>query len=137
MKNEEKILVAVYGSLRKNMGNHRLLEDAVYLGNFKTKPEFSLYSLGGFPGLKKRGNTEVTMEVYQITPGEAHRIDQLEGYDPKRNDNYFYDKIEIETPYGAAGTYIYVGEVSEDRLVESGDWTEFRTQMKNSLARSM
>jgi len=40
-----KILVAVYGSLRQNMGNHRLLENANYLGEFKTEPVFSLYSL--------------------------------------------------------------------------------------------
>lgn len=121
-----KILVAVYGSLRQNMGNHRLLENANYLGEFKTEPVFSLYSLGGFPGLKENGQTSVIMEVYSVTPEEAIRIDRLEGYTPGSKHNDFYDKIIIDTPYGKAGTYIYVPNTDRLTLVESGDWKEFK-----------
>ncbi len=127
----KRILVAVYGSLRKEMGNHRLLENANYLGEFTTPKEFSLYSLGSYPGLTQNGETGVVMEVYEVTPQEADRIDQLEGYDPNRKDNTFYDKITIETPYGDAGTYIYMGRVSGRDLVESGDWKEFKTLKLN------
>lgn len=119
---DKKILISVYGSLRKNLGNHRLLENAKYLGEFNTEPEYSLYSLGGFPGLKENGNTSVVMEVYEVTPEEAHRVDNLEGYDPNSNDNTFYDKKVIKTPYGDAGVYLYVDNIPEDRLVEHGDW---------------
>lgn len=121
-----KILVAVYGSLRKNMGNHRLLENANYLGEFKTEPIFSLYSLGGYPGLKENGETSVTMEVYEVTPEEARRVDNLEGYTPGSKYNDFYDKIFINTPYGEAGTYIYVPSVNQRTLVESGNWKLFK-----------
>lgn len=121
-----KILVAVYGSLRKNMGNHRLLENANYLGEFKTEPIFSLYSLGGYPGLKENGETSVTMEVYEVTPEEASRVDRLEGYTPGSKHNTFYDKIFIDTPYGQAGTYIYVPQIRPEAIVESGDWKLFK-----------
>ena len=123
----KKNLIAVYGSLRKNMRNDHLLSTSKYLGTFQTKPEFSLYSLGYYPGLKTNGNTSVTMEVYAVDDTVAERIDRLEGYTPNDN-NTFYDKIPIETPYGEASVYIYVNNVLKERLVESGDWKAFKQQ---------
>lgn len=120
-----KILIAVYGSLLSGMGNHRLLENSKLLGTFQTKPEFSLYSLGYYPGLKTNGNTSVKMEVYEITEKVARSVDNLEGYTPGSN-NTFYDKIPIETPYGKASVYIYVNDISEERIVKSGDWKAFK-----------
>lgn len=120
-----KILIAVYGSLRLGMHNHRILETSNYLGEFQSKPEFNLYSLGSFPGLKTNGNTSVTMEVYEVTEEVAKRVDSLEGYTPGGN-NTFYDKIPIETPYGEASVYIYVNDIPEERIVESGDWKSFK-----------
>lgn len=119
-----KKLIAVYGSLRKNLHNHYYIENAKYLGEFKTEPLFSLYNLGSFPGLKENGNTSITMEIYEVNEQESKNVDSLEGYS-KNIPATFYDKIDIETPYGIASTYIYVNNISEDRLVESGDWKEF------------
>lgn len=121
----KKTLISVYGSLRQGMGNHRLLETSEYLGEFQTKPEFSLYNLGGYPGLKLNGNTSVTMEVYAVDDFVAKRVDGLEGYTPGEKA-YFYDKIPIETPYGEASMYIYVNDIPQERLVESGDWKAFK-----------
>jgi gamma-glutamylcyclotransferase (GGCT)/AIG2-like uncharacterized protein YtfP len=118
-------LICVYGSLRKEFGNHRLIKDAEYKGMFSTDPVYSLYSLGGFPGLKENGNTSVVMEVYAVNDAEAHNVDMLEGYTPGE-PAYFYDKVNIETPWGEAGVYIYVGNIAEDRLVKSGDWFTFK-----------
>jgi len=123
-KIEEKrnTLVAVYGTLRKGNGNHRLLENADYKGTYTTEPIYNLYSLGGFPGLKEGGKTAVVMEVYAVNPEEARRVDGLEGYTPGGNDNTFYDKIQIETPWGQAGVYTYVRPMDASRLIKSGDW---------------
>lgn len=121
----KKTLIAVYGSLRKNMGNDHYLKDSKYLGDFQTKPEFSLYSLGFYPGLKTGGNTSVTMEVYEVDEKTSERVDRLEGYTPGEKAT-FYDKIPIETPYGEASVYIYVNDIPEERLVESGDWKAFK-----------
>ena len=121
----KKTLISVYGSLRKNMGNDHLLSTSNYLGDFQTKPEFSLYSLGYYPGLKTGGNTSVTMEVYEVDEKTAERVDRLEGYTPGEKAT-FYDKIPIETPYGEASVYIYVNDIPQERLVESGDWKAFK-----------
>jgi gamma-glutamylcyclotransferase (GGCT)/AIG2-like uncharacterized protein YtfP len=120
-----KRLVSVYGSLRKGMGNDHYLTHAKFLGTFTTEPEYSLYSLGGYPGLKQEGTTPVVMEVYEVDALEASRIDGLEGYSQDRPAT-FYDKIKINTPYGEASTYVYVDEIPASQLVESGDWKEFR-----------
>lgn len=133
MTEPRNILVAVYGSLRQNMGNHRLLENADFMGTMKTDPVFTLHSLGGFPGLKTGGTTAVTVEIYKVNETEARRIDQLEGYTPGE-PAYFYDKMYIDTPFGTAGIYTYVKELSQESIVESGDWTEFRTSKSKKVS---
>ena len=116
-----KKLIAVYGTLRKGNGNHRLLVNADYIGTYTTEPIYSLYSLGGFPGLKENGETAVIMEVYAVNEEEARRVDGLEGYTPGEQAT-FYDKIQIETPWGQAGVYTYVRQPNETSLIKSGDW---------------
>lgn len=119
--NKRNILIATYGTLRQGGGNHRLLQNAEFKGTFDTEPKYSLYTLGGYPGLKENGTTSVKMEVYAVNEEEARRVDGLEGYTPGEKP-YFYDKVSIETPWGTAGVYTYVNDISKDRLIESGDW---------------
>lgn len=128
--------IAVYGSLRRSLGNHSLISNSQFLGEFKTPPEYSLYSLGGFPGLKKEGQTSITMEVYEVDDETASRVDTLEGYSEGRPAT-FYDKEDIETPWGTASVYIYVPEVRPNSFVESGDWREFMEERRNKVATSI
>lgn len=116
-----KVLIAVYGTLRKGFGNHRIIEDAEYLGTFNSPPIYNLHNLGGFPGLKHNGTTSVVMEVYSVNKEEASNVDSLEGYRPGVTPT-FYDKEIIETPWGNAGVYIYVNNLDRAPLVESGDY---------------
>lgn len=125
-------LIAVYGSLLSGLHNNYILEDSKLLGSFKSKPEFSLYSLGGFPGLKTSGNTEVLMEVYEVNDRVAQRVDNLEGYSPDRPAT-FYDKIPIETPFGEASVYTYVNDIPEERLVKSGNWKDYVTNVQQRV----
>lgn len=121
-----KNLVAVYGSLRNELGNNPVIQspNTVFLGAFESKPEYSLYDLGYYPGLKENGETSVVMEVFEVDDEVALRVDRLEGYSPDREAT-FYDKKSIETPFGIASVYIYVPQVDQRNLVESGDWKEY------------
>lgn len=114
-------LIAVYGTLRKGFGNHSLIKNSKYKGSFKTEPIYNLHNLGGFPGLKKNGNTSVLMEVYAVNDEEARWVDSLEGYSEGRTPT-FYDKEYIDTPWGKAGVYIYVNDLSNRPIVSSGDY---------------
>jgi len=74
------IFVAVYGSLKKGFGNHRLLSDSTLIGRGSTDTTYDMISLGGFPGLVE-GNNHIQVEVYEVTEDKLlHSLDRLEGY---------------------------------------------------------
>lgn len=130
----QKTLVAVYGSLRESLGNHHLIHKYKKVGQFDTDPIYSLYDLGAFPGLKEGGDTSVVMEIYEVDDFGLNRLNQLEGYDPGSENNSFYDRKEIDSPFGKCYAYFYVPEVSEERKVENGDWTDhYRTKIVKNL----
>ena len=127
----KKYLVAVYGSLRKKQSNYEYyLSSLTYKGTFSTEPEYTLHSLSYYPGLKLNGNTSIVMEVYEVDEETLKTLNRLEGYNPGKAST-FYDRIEINTPWGKAFTYIYVNELSKDSIVESGDWVEYKNKEKS------
>lgn len=111
-------LVAVYGSLRQGHGNHVLLEDSEFLTTELSVPEFTMWSLGGYPALLP-GEDKVVIELYNVDSYTFARLDQLEGYP------VHYDRREIPTSRGEAWVYfqheLTYGGV---QIVESGDWSE-------------
>ena len=119
-------LVAVYGSLRKRLSNHRLLANSEFLGEPKTSPSFEMFSLGGFPGIRD-GNNSITIEVYAVNEGTSQSLDRLEGYRGPDSPNNFYNKETIKTEFGDASIYTLKNErYSDSQIVESGNWTEYR-----------
>ena len=127
----KKYLVAVYGSLRKKQSNYEYhLSNSTYKGTFTTEPEYTMHSLSYYPGLKLNGNTSIVMEVYEVDEETLKNLNRLEGYYPKEKST-FYDRIEIDTPWGKAFTYIYVNELSKDSIVESGDWVMYKNEQKS------
>lgn len=123
---------AVYGSLRKGLGNYSNLQldtRAEFLGEDTVKG--SLFSLGGYPGLLKQalGLTpdEVAVELYRITnPDLGPRLDGLEGYRMDNPERSFYVRSEVTTVKGnTASIYYYNGGITADRYVPSGDWSEW------------
>lgn len=129
--NNKKFLVSCYGSLRRGMSNHQYyLSSSEYKGTFSTEPEYTLHSLSFYPGLKLNGNTSVVMEVYEVDEKTLETLNRLEGYRPGEKSS-FYDRIEINTPWGKAFTYIYVNELSKDSIVESGDWVKYKNKEKS------
>lgn len=73
--------VAVYGSLKKGFGNHRLLgATSEFIGTGITEPKYKMYSLGGFPGLHS-GNDRIFVEVYLVDANKTlPNLDLLEGH---------------------------------------------------------
>lgn len=106
------------------MGNHGLVESSVYKGTFETLPIFAMYAINRFPGLKDGANS-VVMEVYEVTPHVLAKIDGLESYTVGSNNNEFYDRTILKTPWGMAYTYMYVPSILQNEEVESGDWKEY------------
>lgn len=115
-------LVAVYGSLRKGMGNHEhFFEDKNYVGEHTTNSLYTMISLGGFPGVTKGGNTAIKCEIYNVPTCTLDLLDSLEGHPD------MYRREIQKTVHGDAWLYIYQG-VHKGRLpiVTSGDWVSYR-----------
>lgn len=125
MKFEVNSLVAVYGTLRKNNGNHQIINDQEHLGTFITDPKYTMFTMGGFPGVLLNGDSEIVIEVYKIDNQQSlERLDRLEGYPS------FYNRTVIDTPYGRAWMYYLDNdndEYSADLYprIESGDWNKY------------
>ena len=123
--NNERKLVFVYGSLLSGgngskegaLGNHRVIEDAKFLGEHATEPEYTLLNLGAFPGVTENGTTKIRGEVYEITDAIFARLDRLEGYPS------FYGRKKIATEFGKAWIYLLPDSgYLNHTVVEDGNW---------------
>ncbi len=121
----KKIKVACYGSLKRNFSNHCLLQQdgVTFLGEDKTAPEFTMYSLGGFPAVKREGNTPIAIEVFEVTEEVKQDLDGLEGYRGEGQNN-LYNVDTIQTKFGEATIYVFNREAMRYPKVESGVWEE-------------
>ena len=124
MKNNFKpYIVAVYGTLRKGSGNHRLLEDCKFVGEAKTNDKFTMYSHGGFPSIAKGGpkDTNIKVELYEVSNQRtSDSLDMLEGYPG------WYDKKKINIDDKEVYIYTMQESIKSNRpVIESGDWIEY------------
>lgn len=117
---EDNSLVFVYGTLKQGHGNHQhFLESSSgvnFLGSYVTPSRYTMYALGGFPGVREGGTTPITGEVYQIPENVFKRLDRLEGYPS------FYGRKKIPTKFGEAWIYLVSEEYVNDHIVTSGIW---------------
>ena len=118
--------VAVYGSLRKGMGNHSLLSNSTQLGKCVVNIPYKMVDLGAFPALVGAENRDIVIEVYEVTDTTMNSLDRLEGYHGPEKVGNLYERTYIATPYGEA--YLYVMEDTEwaygSPEVRSGDWVQ-------------
>lgn len=126
-----KVKVAVYGSLRKGLGNHPLLESSKYLGEEWTGEGYTMISLSAFPGVyKDESGGKIKIEIYEVDSYTAARLDMLEGFSGYDNPNNFYNKELIETSHGPTFIYYINRSGGSNEVVESGDWYEFYMDKK-------
>lgn len=121
-------VVAVYGSLRKGMGNNRLLANQTFLTQTRTAEKYAMYSLGGFPKISLEGAkvSPIVVELYEVDEAGLARLDQLEGYRGEGMNN-FYDRSAVQCEDGNLALIYHIerdGQRPAD-LVPDGDWVEF------------
>lgn len=117
-------LAAVYGSLRKGLGNHRVVAEAPRQDDGVISGLFQMYSLGGFPALTHSPTPDdIVVEVYEVnSESQAQSLDWLEGYPS------FYDREVVTLVDGRECWVYFIDDLSQHQgLVESGDWKLFKT----------
>lgn len=102
---EQRILVFVYGTLKRGRGNHRLLARSPRLGREVIAGPYFFAHLGGFPGVVKlpqgQGTTRlIGGEVYEVDAETLGHLDGLEGH-PN-----FYCRELVRTRFGDAWVYL-------------------------------
>lgn len=115
--NKEEFLL-VYGSLRKDEYNYNYFKSGLEFIRTLELPGYLLYSLGAYPGIKKTEDNLKTLEVdlFKVTnPSVGQSIKRME-----LSANYSIEEVNIEE--GKATLYLYNGKISEENLVESGNW---------------
>jgi gamma-glutamylaminecyclotransferase len=115
--------VFVYGSLLRGLRNHHVLEGARFIATDTTRPAFTLFDLGLFPGMVAGGETAVVGEVWEVDASVLARLDRLEGH-PR-----FYQRTPIILRSRRhAETYLLPASLVTGRVcVVSGDWRAHRT----------
>lgn len=123
---KEGELVAVYGSLRKGLGNHRVLRDSVLLGQ-DTISGWAMFSLGAYPAINKASEDhKIVIEVYRVqNDAVGVGLDNLESYP------MYYDRTKVQTAYGEAWIYFQHGALPEHKRIPSGDWGRFYDSRMN------
>lgn len=123
-----RIIVAVYGSLKRNFYNHHFLEvdDTVFLADAQVSG-FKMYSLGSYPMIVK-GNGVVSVELYEVSRETFARLDRLEGFPT------FYGRsvVTAETLHCPVEAWIYFGKQEQVRgckRVSSGVWQQVPEQL--------
>ena len=113
-------LVAVYGSLREGFGNHRVLGNSKLKSTERLTGGFTMLHLGGFPGVVLEGDSDITVEVYEVTDEHTFQdLDMLEGYPS------FYDRTRVETTAGMAWLYFLpCKDEWTNTYIPSGDWCD-------------
>ncbi len=126
--NPQNKVIAVYGSLRKGMGNHGLISHSELLETRVVNLPFKMISLGGFPGLVRDiQENEITIELYEVDQPTYQRVEHLEGY-PSLYDKYPFELPEYESPVEIYilnekdGYYARKGE----QLTHIPDWVKYR-----------
>ena len=129
------VLVAVYGSLRKGLGNHPCMASAkaVFIDTGIAQ-NFELWAYSGknFPCVTETtdGNAEVVVEVYETTQqGLEGPLDRLEGHNPDRPEHSFYDRKQVPIILDSgnivqAWIYYHHDEPNVQQVVH-GDWKEY------------
>ena len=104
--------IFVYGTLKRGGSNHFFLRGQKFLGNARTVPGFTLYSLGDYPGMVRAPSDTVgvTGELWSVDDACLAELDRLEGL-----DEGLYERIDVllapNTIAGSAQTYLYLRQL--------------------------
>lgn len=110
-------LLFTYGTLRPGCHAFGLFEGKAELVGLTTLPGHSIYSTGGFPGMKVDETGTVIGNLMKVTDASVFsRLDQYEGYPS------LFDRKVVETVDGPAWAYTFQHPVREEQKIVSGDW---------------
>lgn len=131
-KEEDTLNIAVYGTLRKGWGNHRLISHLPLLAKGRTVEKYAMYERGIPFVYKDIPEDRITVEVYTV-----NRKKDLPGLDMLENHPQWYRRqpINVEIENGeiiSAELYFMQGSPdTHTNYVKGGDFSTTRTHNFN------
>lgn len=119
--------IAVYGTLRKGFGNHRVLGDSTLVGTGKTVEKLKM-TAAGIPFVTRNEEvSNITVEVYDVSDAQLPRVDGLEGYNPNNHEGSWYKRTPIQVMIGEdeVTASIYFGDKDAATVIASGDYADY------------
>lgn len=128
-----KHLVAVYGTLRKGMRNHRFLHDSEFIlgGAFSG---YEMRNLGVFPCVMHAPNDCIVhVELYHVSDNTLNNLDKLEGV-----PHLFKRRVlgTLDVGEGEQDIYLYIIEDESYRdddkypVIRDGDWVKYLNKLR-------
>jgi len=125
--------IFVYGSLMRDMGNHRILRKSQFVSATTIRPgpdqHFAMVDLGAFPGLvdtESGYSQQIVGEMYYVKPDVLEALDRLEGAPD------FYERRPVQLACGTlAETYVLnrANRTSAWRVMgKVADWRKHTSQ---------
>lgn len=115
----DSLLLFVYGTLKRGEKNHNVMEDAIYLGDIQTSPDYLLVDLGPYPGMieKPLAGSMVQGELFEIPSSLLNKLDKIEG------SPYLFNLEPISLADGSkAFAYLFKQSILEARMLSDGVW---------------
>ena len=110
----------VYGTLKNGYSRNSVLEESKFIGEYITKPNFTMVDLGFFPGLIEVGNSSITGELYEVTDEILEYCDRIEGHPTF----YFRKKILLKNDQ-IVWSYVLDYKTYESKpVIVSGVWNK-------------
>lgn len=113
--------VAVYGTLKRGMANHQLLDGARFVGD-DCLANIVLYELDDFPAALLEPSDGIQVEVYEVSQKVLSLLDKLEEIDHEMPEKGLYTRAQCETGFGVAWIYLYNGSVQGFSRLTAGSW---------------
>jgi gamma-glutamylcyclotransferase (GGCT)/AIG2-like uncharacterized protein YtfP len=126
-KNENSILLFVYGTLMRGFGNNVYTLSGATFVKCEAITGFDMYTNGAYPMLVDSDDPTKTVhgEIFLISKSTFAKCDSLEGYPTH------YNRKQVQTTQGLAWVYFYEKTGFNTRLdrlipIENGDFREYK-----------
>ena len=133
---KKKILVFVYGTLKKGYSNHRLLTTSKFISKATTVNKYLFQDNGSFPyvidnslsqsQIREELKHNVMGELYEVTEEVLSSLDSLEGY-IKNSDYSLYDRqvvtvVTEDNKKIKCNMYVSQRFYPSLKILDSGEW---------------
>ena len=117
---ENKHLVFVYGTLRQDHSNHRMMGDSYCYGVGSTRDKYSMYMTGGYPFVFSTGACyPITGELYAVDDDTLGTLDKMEGH-PRY---YTRREVVVDVEGQEYSAWMYFRD-PQGKLMPTGDYND-------------